>query len=80
LFSENGVAKKWKRVYMQEVFDGKSDCASAMANESYQVNLDAYMIMIRNTLFICNRQPLCSLQSLQGEYLINTRNFAKRKC
>ena len=40
LYSENGVASRWKKAYMQEVFSGKCDVAGATANESYQVSID----------------------------------------
>ena len=39
LYSENGVANRWKKMYMQEVFSGKSDVGET-ATESYQVSID----------------------------------------
>lgn len=40
LFSEVGVANRWKIAYMQEVFNGKCDDTTAIADESYQVRFD----------------------------------------
>lgn len=40
LYTEDGIANRWKISYMQQVFDDKCGGDAIMANESYQVNFN----------------------------------------
>jgi len=42
LYSEDGMANRWKVAYMQQVFDSKCSGDATMASESYQVNIIKY--------------------------------------
>jgi len=39
LYSEDGMANRWKVAYMQQVFDDKCSGDTTMVSESYQVRI-----------------------------------------
>ena len=73
LYSEDGIADRWKTSYMQQVFDNKCSSDAIMADKSYQVKS---LTNMHENIGIIYRQQL-SNQNLQDGYLLNIRSFTK---